>query len=61
VLLVAPTGEYLKYVVHMHFPGEKATKNTTEYEGLLASLRIAVELGIRKLIVRRDSRHVGKQ
>ena len=41
VLLVAPTGEHLKYVVQMHFPKEQATNNTTEYEGLLAGLRIA--------------------
>ena len=55
VLLVSPTGEHLKYVVQMHFPREVSTKNTTEYEGLLASLRIAAELGIKKLIVRGDS------
>ena len=30
VLLVAPTGEHLKYVVQMHFPREKSTNNTTE-------------------------------
>jgi hypothetical protein len=36
VLLVAPTGEHLKYVIQMHFPQEKATNHTTEYEGLLA-------------------------
>src|SRR3989337_1667188 len=46
VLLVAPTGEHLKYVVQMHFPREQATNNTTEYEGLLASLCIAIDLGI---------------
>ena len=51
VLLVAPTGEHLKYVVQMHFPQEEATNNTAEYEGLLAGLRIAVELGIKKLII----------
>jgi ribonuclease HI len=61
VLLVAPTGEHLKYVVHMHFPREKATNNTAEYEGLLAGLRIAVDLGIRKLIIRGDSQLVVKQ
>ena len=31
VLLVAPTREHLKYIVHMHIPPEKATNNTTEY------------------------------
>jgi ribonuclease HI len=61
VLLVAPTGEHLKYVVQMHFPWEKATNNTAEYEGLLARLRIATELGIKKLIIRGDSQLVVRQ
>ena len=45
----------------MHFPREQATNNTAEYEGLLAGLRIAVDLGIRKLIIRGDSQLVVKQ
>ena len=45
VLLFAPSGEHLKYVVQMHFSREEATNNTAEYEGILAGLRIAVELG----------------
>ena len=55
VLLVAPTREHLKYVIQMHFPREMSTNNTTEYEGLLADLRIAADLGVKKLIVRGDS------
>ena len=47
VLLVAPTGECLKYVIQMHFPRERPTNNTEEYEGLLAGLRITADLGIR--------------
>ena len=58
VLLVAPTGEHLRYVIQMHFPWEAATNNTAEYEGLLAGLRIAVELGIKRLIIRGDSQLV---
>jgi hypothetical protein len=61
VLLVAPTGEHLKYVVQMHFPREQATNNTAEYEGLLAGLRIVVDLGIKRLIIRGDSQLVVKQ
>ena len=61
VLLVAPTGERLKYVVQMHFPREKSMNNMAEYEGLLAGLRIATDLGIRKLIIRGDSQLVVKQ
>ena len=45
MLLVAPSGEHLKYVIQMHFAREEATNNTAEYEGLLARLRIPVELG----------------
>ena len=30
VLLVAPTGEHLKYVTQMHFPREMSTNNTAE-------------------------------
>ena len=48
VLLVAPTGERLKYLIRMHFPRERSTNNTGEYEGLLAGLRITADLGIRK-------------
>ena len=45
----------------MHFPREKSTKNTAEYEGLLAGHRIAADLGIKKLIIRGDSQLVVKQ
>ena len=55
VLLVAATGEHLKYVIQMHFPWEMSTNNTAEYGGLLAGLRIAADLGVKKLIIRGDS------
>ena len=55
MLLVAPSGEHLKYVIQMHFPREMLTNNTAEYEGLLASLSIVADLGVKKLIVRGDS------
>jgi ribonuclease HI len=61
VLLVAPTREHLKYVVQMHFPREKVTNNTAEYEGLPAGLRIILDLGIRKLVIHGDSQLVVKQ
>ena len=51
MLLVAPSGEHLKYVVQMHFAREEATNNSAEYEGLLAGLRIAAELEINRLII----------
>ena len=55
VLLVAPSEDHLKYIVEMHIAREEATNNTAEYEGLLAGLRIAAELGIKKLIIQGDS------
>ena len=55
MLLVAPSWEHLKYAVQIHFAREEATNNTSEYEGLLAGLRIVVQLGIKKLIIRGDS------
>ena len=61
VLLVAPTGEHLKYVIQMHFPREMSTNNTAEHEGLLAGLRIAADLGVKKLIIRGDSQLVVTQ
>ena len=45
----------------MHFPREMSTNNNAEYEGLLAGLRIAADLGVKKLIVRGDSQLVVRQ
>ena len=45
----------------MHFPKEQATNNTAEYEGFLAGLRTAADLGIKKLIIRGDSQLVVRQ
>ena len=61
MLLVAPSGEHLKYVIQMHFFREEATNNTLEYEGLLAGLRFATQLGINKLFIRGDSQLVVRQ
>ena len=38
-----------------------STNNNTKYEGLLAGLRIAADLGVKKLIVRGDSQLVVRQ
>jgi ribonuclease HI len=61
VLLVSPTSDYLRYVVQLAFSREDSTNNTTEYEGLLASLRIIVGLGISRLVVQGDSQLVVNQ
>ena len=51
MLLVAPTGEHLKYVIQMHFPREMSTNNTAEYEDFLAGLRIATDLESESLLL----------
>jgi len=47
-----PSGDKLRYVLHLHFP---ASNNTAEYEATLRGLCIAVELGIKRLQVYGDS------
>ena len=49
LLFVSPLGEHRRYVVRLHFP---ASNNMVEYEALLSGLRIAIELGIKRLDVR---------
>ena len=52
VILISPTGDRLLYAIRLHF---RATNNVAEYEALLNGLRIAAELGARRLYVRGDS------
>ena len=49
LLFVSPLGEHMHYVVRLHFP---TSNNMAEYEALLSGLRIAIELGIKRLDVR---------
>src|SRR5438105_5193234 len=58
VVLSPPTGEMLKYIIRLDF---KATNNMAEYEGLLAGLRTAAGLGVRRLIVKGDLQLVVNQ
>jgi ribonuclease HI len=55
LLFVSPLGEYMRYVVRLHFP---ASNNMAEYEALLCGLKIAIETGIKHLDVRGDSQLV---
>ena len=52
VVLTSPTGDILKYVVQLYFPG---TNNITEYEGLLSGMRVASALRIKCLLAIGDS------
>jgi ribonuclease HI len=51
LLFVSPLGEHMRYAVRLHFP---ASNNMAEYEALLCGLKIAVELGVKRLDVRGD-------
>jgi ribonuclease HI len=52
VYFISPFGDRLSYVLRIHF---KASNNAAEYEAALHGLRIAVELGIKRLMVFDDS------
>jgi ribonuclease HI len=52
LLFVSPLGKHLRYVLRLHFP---ASNNVVEYEALVNGLRIAIELGVRRLDARGDS------
>jgi ribonuclease HI len=58
VLLISPHGEQLKYVLWIHY---KASNNGAEYETLNHGLRIAVSLGVKRLLAFDDSKVVIKQ
>jgi ribonuclease HI len=57
VVLIPPECDMLKYVIQIEFP---VTNNIAEYEGLVTGLRLAKELGIRRLLIRGDSQLVIK-
>jgi ribonuclease HI len=49
VVLIPPEDGMLMYAIQIEFT---ATNNTAEYEGLVTGLRLAKELGIRRLLIR---------
>jgi ribonuclease HI len=58
ILLISPQGEQLKYVLQIHY---KASNNRVEYEALIHGLRIAVSLGIKRLLAFGDSNVIIEQ
>jgi ribonuclease HI len=58
LLFISPLGKHLCYVLRLHFP---ASNNVAEYEALVNGLRIAIELGVRRLDARGDSQLVINQ
>jgi len=55
LLFISPLGVHMRYVIRIHFA---ASNNVTEYEALVNGLKIAIELGVRRLDVRGDSQLV---
>ena len=55
LVFISPIGKHMRYMVRMHFP---ASNNMAEYEALLGGLRIAIELGVKRLDIRGDSQLV---
>ena len=58
LVFVSPLGVRMRYMVRLHFP---SSNNVAEYEALINGLRIATELGIRRLDIRGDSQLVVNQ
>ncbi|XP_066373826.1 uncharacterized protein [Miscanthus floridulus] len=52
IIFITPTKDKLRYVLRIHFP---ASNNIAEYEACLHGLRIAIELGVKHLMVYGDS------
>ena len=46
LVFISPLRVHMRYMVWLHFP---SSNNTAEYEALINGLRIAIELGIRRL------------
>ena len=58
IVLTSPKGDKLKYTLQIHFA---ASNNVAEYEALVHGLRLAKELGIRRILCYGDSDLVVQQ
>ena len=58
IVLTSPKGDKLRYARQIHFA---ASNNVTEYEALIHGLRLAKELGIRRILCYGDSDLVVQQ
>jgi ribonuclease HI len=52
VVFTSPKGDKLQYVLQIHFC---ASNNVAEYEALVHGLKLAKEIGIRRILCFRDS------
>lgn len=56
VVLTSPTGDKLYYAVQLCFKhDDKVSNNIAEYEGLIAGLKAASAIGIKRIIIKGDS------
>jgi len=53
LVFISPLGVRMRYAIRLRFP---ASNNVAEYEALVNGLHIAIELGIKRLDIRGDSR-----
>ena len=58
LVFISPLGVRMEYMIRLHFP---ASNNVAEYKALINRLRIAAELGVKRLDVRGDSQLVVDQ
>ena len=55
-VLTSPTGDKLYYAVQLCFKdNDKVSNNIAEYEGLIAGLKAAIALGIKRILIKGDS------
>jgi ribonuclease HI len=59
--MVLPIGQLQKYVIQLAFPREGCAGSKVECEGLLAGLRIAVEMDVSRPSIRDDSQLMAGQ
>jgi ribonuclease HI len=55
LLFISTLGSHIRYVIHVHFA---TSNNIAEYEALVNSLCITIELGVQRLDIRGDSQLV---
>ena len=55
LLFISLLRDHMRYMICLHFP---TSNNMAEYEALLSGLRIAIELGVKRLDMRGDSQLV---
>ena len=52
IFFISPSGDHLRYVLRIHFP---TSNNAAEYKACLHGVHIAIELGVKRLLVYDDS------